>query len=145
MKKSIKKIIFSTSIGLSSCAIVSSVIVATSCSVSNSNSNNNSYSSTFNSKSSDFVYKYDKKIFSTLDDLATYYINKNPDSVTSDYYLGDVNSSILDPSTSMLDINDFKPYEPSKLHPVYLNALNMPTYDYNAAKNTYANRGLIDY
>ncbi|MDE5599454.1 MAG: hypothetical protein K2I49_00785, partial [Ureaplasma sp.] len=26
-----------------------------------------------------------------------------------------------------------------------MNALNMPTHDYNAAKNTYANRGLIDY
>ncbi|MDE5599586.1 MAG: hypothetical protein K2I49_01475, partial [Ureaplasma sp.] len=136
MKKSIRKIIFSTSAALLSCATVASVIVSTACSSSNSNVNNNYYLSALNSKSSDFVYKYDKKIFSTLDDLATYYINKIPDSVTSDFYLGDVNSSILDPSTSMLDINDFKPYEPSRLHPVYLNALNMPTHDYNAAKNT---------
>ncbi|MDE6472914.1 MAG: hypothetical protein K2K73_00670, partial [Ureaplasma sp.] len=144
MKKTTKKLITAISCALIGSSIFAGTIVSTACTNTNAVTNNSS-TTVLNVKNNDSSYKYDNKIFSTLDDLATYYINKHPETVSSNFYLGDVNSSILDPSTSMLDINNFKPYNPSKIHPVYLNALNMPTPDYNAAKNTYANRGLIDY
>ena len=142
MKKWHKKLLIST-LPILMCG--SLALFATSCFSDKQNSSNILNSTSFSSRATDISYLYDNKIFSSLDDLCTYYISKNPGIIKSGYYLGDTTKSVLDPSTQMLNINDFKVYDQTKIYPVYLNSLNIPTQSYEDAKKTYVNKGLVSY
>lgn len=77
---------------------------------------------------------FDGKYFKNIDEAASYFINKNIDSVSDDFYLGDLNKALADASTGLVNVDNLYPYQRDRLRPVYLNALNQPTPSYQDAK-----------
>ncbi len=90
-------------------------------------------------------YIYEGEYFKNIQDVAKRYLRQHPETITNNYYLGNLSKAILDPSTGLVNINDLRLYDDSRLHPVYVDALGNYTYDYQKAKKTYVNPGLISY
>ncbi len=90
-------------------------------------------------------YFYNNEFFPNIESVATRYLVEHPGTIQNGYYVGDLNHAILDPSTGLVNINDLRRYDDSKLFPAYVDALGNHTYDYQKAKKSYVNPGLIRY
>ncbi|MDE6289594.1 MAG: hypothetical protein K2L64_02415, partial [Ureaplasma sp.] len=127
-------------IGLTSSLFTSILVIATATSCSGVISTNTLNKNIFIDKASQESYIYDNKFFSSIDDVATYYISKN-DIIDISYYLGNIGTAMN--SDFSIDISEMRPYEPSKIYPAYLDSSNTPQYDFSKAKKSYAYDGSI--
>ncbi len=109
--------------------------------------NSNEYGSSQNidnSKGGNFKYLYNGKYYSSTDDIVNELINKNK-PISQDIYYGDINSAIFDQETKRLDISKLRKYDPSKLKSAYIDAQGNYQLDYDKAKKSFVNPGLMQY
>ena len=104
-----------------------------------------SNSSLINNKNSVLKYFFDNQYFSNLYDATDYAIMKYK-PINSDLYWGNANDAIIDASINKVNINKLRKHiDSSRIKPAYKNALGDYEYDYDKAKKSFINKGLVRY
>lgn len=139
MKKILNKIFSLMTIATTS---VSLPIVLTSCSQPIEKTKNNGELFNNNQQENLNGILFNDMYFKDIEEATNYYlINKKP--LDTKTVIGDLNDSIIDKEFNRLNINKIYDYVPSKIKKAYKTASGKYVEDYNAAKKSYVNYGLI--
>ena len=129
-------------IALSSIA-TSLLLIVIPITISNSNNTSLSYKMLSSNKSKGFIYN--NEFFPDIESVGVRYLDEHPETINNSFYIGNLSRAILDPSTGLVNINELRPYDSSRISPAYIDALGNYTSDYEKAKKSYVNPGLIRY
>ena len=139
MKNKIKKL----SLGLLAPTLLAPVAVLASCnlgidSLKNNNSNN------LIDANGNIKYLFNGRYYDSLDDITNQLVNNNS-YINSDLFYGNAKDAIFDHETNRLNINQLKKFDNSKISSAYLNAFGGHEQDFNKAKKSFVNEGLVKY
>ena len=101
-----------------------------------------------NSSDNEYKYLYKDKYYNSYDDIVEDVLRENSEIIFKDLYYGNVNDAIFDQESKRLNIAQMRKFDhknPSRLLEAWINALGQHTRDFNEAKRSYINEGLVQY
>ena len=145
MKNKNKFKIIGSGLLFTSVAIASISVVATQgqgISIINQNENANNINA--GTGNNEFKYLFNGSYYDSLDDITNELVNNNP-FINSDLYYGDALNAIFDHQTNQLNVNELKKFDQNRISSAYLNAFGTHEQDFNKAKKSFVNEGLVKY
>ena len=139
-KRNIKKISLITS-GILTPIIVASAV--TPLAITFTNKSNISLSSK-DSTSQNYKYLYNNKYYDSIDEIVNETLYESQPINQSIYY-GDIKEAIFDQESKRIDINQLRKYDQSKIRPAYINSFGDYEIDFQKAKKSFINQGLVRY
>jgi hypothetical protein len=97
-----------------------------------------------NNGNNEFKYLFNNKYYDSLDDITNELVNNNQ-YINDDLYYGDAGNAIFDHQTNQLNINELKKFDQNKISSAYVNAFGGYEQDFNKAKKSFVNEGLVKY
>ncbi|MGL6125010.1 MAG: hypothetical protein ACRC1F_00780 [Metamycoplasmataceae bacterium] len=113
-------------------------------SLNNNNSNNNDLSGNLVGQDGEIKYLFNGKYYDSLDNIVDELLYNNQ-YISSDLYYGDALNAIFDHESNRLNINELRKFDNSRISAAYLNAFGAHEQDFNKAKKSFVNEGLVKY
>ncbi|MGL4184121.1 MAG: hypothetical protein ACRCRP_03280 [Metamycoplasmataceae bacterium] len=140
MKKKTKKICLGLLVPAISIPVVA--ICSYNSGISYINKNNDHHNSIYGNE--DIKYLFNNKYYDSLDNITNELVNNNQ-YINSKLYYGNAKDAIFDHETKRVNVNQLREMDNSKISSAYLNAFGAHEQDFNKAKKSFVNEGLVKY
>ncbi|MGL5438183.1 MAG: hypothetical protein ACRDA7_00360 [Metamycoplasmataceae bacterium] len=110
--------------------------------ISSVNKNNDNNNSIYGNE--EFKYLFNNKYYDSLDDITDELLNNNK-YINSELYYGNAKDAVFDQESERVNINQLREFDSSRISSAYLNAFGAHEQDFNKAKKSFVNEGLVKY
>ncbi|MGL5520327.1 MAG: hypothetical protein ACRDBR_02760, partial [Metamycoplasmataceae bacterium] len=140
MKKKTKKICLGLLVPAISIPVVA--LCSFNSGISSINKNNDNNNSIYGNE--EFKYLFNNKYYDSLDDITDELLNNNK-YINSELYYGNAKDAVFDQESERVNINQLREFDSSRISSAYLNAFGAHEQDFNKAKKSFVNEGLVKY
>ena len=144
MKKKNKIKIIGSGILFTSSVIATISVIAQGSGISVVSQEGNLSNANTGGNANNFKYLFNNQYYDSLDDITNELVNNNK-YINDDLYYGNAKNAIFDHQTNQININQLKKFDQNRVSAAYLNAFGGYEQDFNKAKKSFVNEGLVKY
>ncbi len=144
MKKKNKIKIIGSGILFTSSVIATISVIAQGSGISVVSQEGNLSNANTGGNTNNFKYLFNNQYYDSLDDITNELVNNNK-YINDDLYYGNAKNAIFDHQTNQININQLKKFDQNRISAAYLNAFGGYEQDFNKAKKSFVNEGLVKY